>query len=62
MNADANQTTVYQVEVTHPVTRELLKSFSFDSEILNGRTPLETAWDLAGIFFKNKMIRVRLVH
>lgn len=42
--------TNYKVTVTDTVSREVIKTFGFESGVCRGRTPLETAWDLAKSF------------
>jgi hypothetical protein len=42
--------TSYKVTVTDTVSREVIKTFGFESGVCRGRTPLETAWALAKVF------------
>jgi len=53
--------TSYKVTVTDTVSREVIKTFGFESGVCRGRTPLETAWDLARLFVQgSSSIHVKL--
>jgi hypothetical protein len=53
--------TGYKVTVTDTISREVIKTFGFESGVCRGRTPLETAWALAKVFVQgSSSIHVQL--